>query len=350
MSVYQRKDSPYWWMHIEATGTRRSTGIPIDGGSTVQNRELKRQALEVYSVAQAKATLTASTPERATVLFSEWAAWYDTHHLTHHRSVDTERSMLGRLGQFFDRYPIRSIDQTLVEEWKTWRAKQVAPATVNRELDLLKACIRAATPKHIEHYALGEVRRLRIPEAEPRVLTHDEEARLLEVGTPEDRAFVIMALDTLLRLGSLLSLKWPQVKLDRRVILPLNAKVSTDAKPITARLQTALEALDKTVPYVFGHFHTGVENTSAKNRAIRRFAQLCALAHVPHGRMVQGVTIHCLRHTGATRALQGGASLRTVMKLGGWKDTKSVIRYLHAADSDVIAAAESIGSRSVHNR
>jgi integrase len=343
MGIYQRKDSPFYWMHIEASGQRTSTGIPVAGGSPAQDRELKRQALERYTVAQSKAVLASETPARAVVRFSDWADWYDTHVITHHRSAVQERSMLGRLGQFFGRYTLDQIDATLVEEWKTTRARQVTRGTVNRELDELKAMVRAAVPKHLAVYPLGDVRRLRVPESEPRVLSHEEEARLLEVGTPEDRAFVIMALDTLLRLGSLIGLKWPQVKLDRRVILPLNAKVSTDAKPITGRLYEALTALDKTVPYVFGGFHVGAERTSAKNRAIRRFAQLCALANVPHGRLVNGVTIHSLRHTGATRALQNGASLRTVMKLGGWRDTKSVIRYLHAADSDVIAAAESIG-------
>jgi integrase len=317
MGIYQRKDSPFYWMHIEASGQRTSTGIPVAGGSPAQDRELKRQALERYTVAQSKAVLASETPARAVVRFSDWADWYDTHVITHHRSAVQERSMLGRLGQFFGRYTLDQIDATLVEEWKTTRARQVTRGTVNRELDELKAMVRAAVPKHLAVYPLGDVRRL--------------------------RAFVIMALDTLLRLGSLIGLKWPQVKLDRRVILPLNAKVSTDAKPITGRLYEALTALDKTVPYVFGGFHVGAERTSAKNRAIRRFAQLCALANVPHGRLVNGVTIHSLRHTGATRALQNGASLRTVMKLGGWRDTKSVIRYLHAADSDVIAAAESIG-------
>ena len=50
-----------------------------------------------------------------------------------------------------------------------------------------------------------------------------------------------------------------------------------------------------------------------------------------------------LSSTGATRALQNGASVRTVMKLGGWKDERMVMRYVHASDADVRAAAESIG-------
>lgn len=58
---------------------------------------------------------------------------------------------------------------------------------------------------------------------------------------------------------------------------------------------------------------------------------------------MNGVTIHCLRHTGATRALQAGHSVRSVMDLGGWRLPSTVMRYLHATDIDVQRAAESIG-------
>ncbi len=131
-------------------------------------------------------------------------------------------------------------------------------------------------------------------------------------------------------------------------IVPLNAKVRHDVVPMTTRMIAALKALPQDTGWVFARFHkAGEKKTAAKNKAIRRFDYLCQVGHVPHGRAANGVTFHCLRHTGATRALQRGASVRTVMKLGGWKDERSVMRYVHAADSDVRAAAESIGG-SVH--
>ena len=159
---------------------------------------------------------------------------------------------------------------------------------------------------------------------------------------------MIAGLDTLLRLGSLLSLKWEQVKLETRTIVVLNAKVSTTPKPISSRLYAALKDLPRTGPYVFGQFYptTATGSSSPKNRATRRFDALCELAQVPHGRAVNGVTIHSLRHTGATRALQAGASVRTVMDLGGWTNAATVMRYLHASDRDVRDAAESIAGQS----
>lgn len=332
-------------MVLEATGQRLSTGIPRDGGSPVQNKEQRRQAQEVYAKAQARAASQKHglTVAKETISFEHWTAWYELHVSAHHRSADKERSMLRRLVAHFDRYPDLSlIDDAAIKEWMTLRAKQVKRGTVNRELDLLKALLRAAVPKYLPTFPAPDIRRFRVEETERRVLTEAEEARLLAVCGPTDRAFLLTALDTLLRLGNVVGLKWAQVKPD--VIVPLNAKVSLDAVPISSRLAEALQALPRSGDYVFPQFHTkGKGKTSAKNQAIRQFDRLCQLAVIPHGRAVDGVTFHCLRHTGATRALQRGASVRTVMKLGGWKNERSVMRYLHASDSDVRAAAESIG-------
>lgn len=354
MGVYKRPDSPFYWYRIECTRHRLSTGIPVDAGSPEQAREQRRQAEAIYAAAKTTHATTRAgltTAPLPAMPFATFAVWYEQHHIAHQRGVDKGRSMLRKLRLYFDRFTLPDITDPVVREWMSWRKKQVQPSTVNRELDVLKALLRASVPLYIPSYPLGDVRRFRLPEREARVLTDEEEARLLSACGPFDRAFILAGLDTLLRLGSLLALQWPQVQIERRVIVPLNAKVSLDAVPISTRLLQALKALPRTSAYVFPHFHANQRPTSAKNRAMRRFHALCALADVPHGRAIGGVTIHCLRHTGATRALQRGASVRTIMKLGGWRCERTVMRYLHASDLDVRAAAESIaGPRRVKTR
>lgn len=355
MGLYTRPDSPWWWYLLEGTNTRRSTGIPHVAASPEQAREMKRQALAIYIDAKAKhARADPTVPTKPIISFTAYAEWFDTHHSAHLRSVDRERSMLKRLGEYFGTCrSLTEIDDTLVREWMTSRSKQVSKSTVNRELDVLKSLVRSAVPKYLDATPLGNIRRFRLAETEPRVLSVDEEARLLAVCGAEDRALILTALDTLLRLSSVVRLEWPQVKLDRQVIVPLNAKVSTKPKPISTRLHAALSALAHSDRYVFASLHAGLGETAAKNRAIRRFDALCRNAGLDRGRAIEGLTFHCLRHTGATRALQRGASLRTVMELGGWRNADTVLRYLHVADVDVIAAAESIGapqSRSPESR
>lgn len=345
MALYKRKDSPFWWASLEGTSTCFSTGVPVNGGSPVQDRENKRQAETIYSARKTALAMRAEGlhAEKPPCSYKAFSAWFEQHEVAHHRGAEKERSMLRQLLAYFGSDALSEIDADAVKEWMTVRKKQVQPATVNRELDVLKRLLRAAVPKYLDASPIAGLRRFRLEETEPRVLTPDEEDRLLRIAAPVDKALVIMALDTLLRLSSCLTLRWEQVKFEDGVIVPLNAKVKTDNAPITRRLALALKALSpQPLGYVFETFHRAGK-TAAKNLAIRRFDALCRQAEIPHGRDIGGVTFHCLRHTGATRALQRGASVRTVMKLGGWKDERSVMRYVHAADADVRAAAESIG-------
>jgi integrase len=349
LALYQRPDSDYWWYRVEGSTTRRSTGVPHSAGNAKADLELRRRAELIYADAQSKFALQkagVTKAEKPTITFRQFSQWYEKHVVAHQRGHERAASMLRQLSLYFDRFTdLQQVTQSTIREWMTWRRTRVAPATVNREFDVLKAMLRAAMPDYLDTNPMSELRRLRQPETEARVLTFEEERRLLDACGVSDRAFIVTALDTLLRLGSLLTLKWEQVKFDQRSIVPLNAKVKTRAKPITTRMYQALKAMPQTSPFVFAQFHVASRGKAdPKNKATRRFDALCELAQVPHGRAVNGVTIHCLRHTGATRALQAGHSIRAVMDLGGWKNPQTVMRYLHAADIDVQAAAESIGS------
>jgi integrase len=354
MSVYVRPDSPYYWMWLEDTAIRESTGIPRRGGSPKHERELKRAAEAIYAnrKTQEAKRLSGLIVTKPSISYVDFAAWYARHETAHHRGADKERSILKQLAVYFSRFTrLAEMDADAVKEWMTYRKHQVAPGTVNRELDVLKRLLAAAVPRYLDASPITGLRRFRVVETEPRILTVEEEDRLLGVCGPADLAFILTAIDTLWRLSSVVNLKWPQVKFDQLFIVPLNAKVKHEGNPITDRMVPALKALSRDHEWVFPQFHKDQDTkTAAKNRAIRRFLHLCQLALIPHSRAANGVTFHSLRHTGATRALQHGASVRTVMKLGGWQDERSVMRYVHAADSDVRQAAESISQRPPRSR
>ncbi len=348
MALYTRKDSPFYWYRIEGTAIRKSTGIPVDGGSPAQDKELRRQALEVYTQQKAAhAQATAGLPTRLEITVAAYLRWYEINIASHQRGYARVRSMLKGLHVAFGSLRLSELDAHRVQEWMTARRQVVAPRTVNRELDQLKAIVHSAVPKYLLRSPLSGVRRLRAPDQEPRVLTRADEARLLALADDELRAVIILALDTLLRLSSLIALRWEQVK--PSIIVALNTKVPQGPVPITTRMRAALDRLPRRSPYVFAGLHEAKRGgaQAAKNRLTRQFAALCQRAGVPHGRAVGGLTFHALRHTGATRALAAGASLRTVMQLGGWHDLRSVLRYTHVTDEDVQTAAESIGAAHV---
>ena len=237
MGIYRRPDSKDWWMAIERRGQRpqrMTTGICVDGGSPAGDKAQRAAAQQVYALAKAQHVLGQVSPGKPVISFADFSAWYLTNVALHRRSATTERSMLTRIAIHFNRFDsLAAIDAHAVEEWKTARRREKkAPATVNRELDVLKAMLNKAVPKYLDRSPLGSVRRFRVPEAEPRTLTIDEEDRLLAVATDEERAWLTLAIDTLLRLSNVVHLKWAQVKMGPRVIVPL-----TLVSPIFCRIE-----------------------------------------------------------------------------------------------------------------
>ena len=339
MGIIQRKDSPFYWLHLERFGQapiRESTKIPIDAptrSGRTENRKLADAAYAVRMRELARARYRVAEDQQ-TITFKDYRAWYLAHISAHKRNQAREASMLKQLGAHFDDVELHRLDLQTAREWRTTRAQHVAPATVNRELELLKHLLATAVPKYLESNPLAGMPRLRVPEREIRILSHEEEGRLLAPLDTEDRALVLCALDTLQRLSSVADLQWAQ---DHTAYLTfLNTKTKGGKVPVSTRLRVALDALTKTNGYVFPRYQ-GVTVGSRRNAVIRMFTAACDAAQI------RGLTFHGLRHTGASRMLERGVDLETVRRIGGWANLTILQRYLHPSDAASKAAVETIG-------
>ena len=341
MSLYIRKDSKYYWMLLERPELKpiqKSTRVLIDAPTQGQARDQRALAEQIYTVAMGELAKTGYqaliVDERPKILFKEFAPWYADNVLVHHRGATKERTTLRMLVTEFGELPLEAIDQTRVQEWLTRRTKRVEASTANRELDDLKLILARAVPKYLAASPLRGMRRLRTIEKEVVILTRDQYGLLLDTcETKEEEAIVVMAVNTLLRLGSLLQLKWIH---DKGTYLDtLNAKVSQVLAAVPSAVREVLDDLPKTGEHILANDvgHRGGGPTARKNYIIRLFDRLCARAGIAHGRQAHGVTFHSLRHTGASFAMQNGATLAQVMKLGGWKtgtDVPPVCACTHA--------------------
>lgn len=270
--------------------------------------------------------------------FTEHREWYATHVTPHKRGRVREVSMLKQLAAFFDGKALAEIDQALVREWRTERLLAVSPATVRREEAILKHLITTAVPKYLERNPLVGLKRIRVADTDTRILSPEEERRLLAaLKTPEDRALVVGALDTLLRLSNIALLLRRQ---DHGAYLYTDTKVGAVKVPISARLRKALDALPKGGTHYFPTYAT-----QTNNRVIRMFLEACARADLPTMRKTGGISFHCLRHTGASRMLAAGVDVKTVAEIGGWKSLAVMNRYLHPTDDRKREAVNLIGRR-----
>jgi len=352
MAPYRRPDSKFWWLCLERPGQRpirERTEIPIDGGTpdqTKANTQLAQQAYAARMGDLARARYQLPT-DRPLTTFGKYRVWYYDHISTTKRNQEREASMLRQLGAYFDDARLDQLTPQHLIEWRTARAAEVAPATVNRELALLKHLLGSAIPQYLTQNPAAKMKQLRVPEQDVRLLEPEEETRLLSVATAEERAIVICALDTLQRLSNVASLKRAQ---DHGTYLTvLNPKVKGYKVPVSSRLRQALDALPRDGAYYFPSVQ-GPTTQTRRNYVIRMFADLLTRADLPRLRRAGGLSFHSLRHTGASRMLARGVDIKTVQQLGGWQNLLVLEKYLHPTDAQKVAAVEAVGREPRVNR
>lgn len=353
MAVYERTDSPFFWMTLERPGQRplrRSTGIPRQAATTTEAKEARQRAEQVYRAAMGDlARRRFNLPiERPQITFRAYRDWYADHVSVHKRGAARERSMLKQLGLHLDRFRIDQITREVALEWRTRRRKTVSAATTNREQELLVHMLGVAVPTYLDANPLKGMARLRTATRDVRILSREEEVRLLQQLAPADQALVVCALDTLARLSDVVTLRRDQ-DYGAYISLP-DPKVKAYKVPVSSRLRVRLDALADAGPLYFAHHHQGKGPRSAQQSVIRMFEKACAAADIPLGRAEGGVSFHVLRHTGASRMLEAGVDVKTVMLIGGWKNLKVMERYLHPGDAQMRRAVDAIGSRPAHPR
>jgi integrase len=338
-------------MNLERAGQRclrQSTGVPVDGGTVDQTKVNQQLAQRIYSamkgdVARSQFRLCIPKP---TILFRDFRAWFEREVLPRKRNQVRDRSMLRQLGHTFDNVYLHDITRPEIEEWITARAKEVSPATVNRELVRLKSFLNAALPTYFDRSPAARIHELDEDEFEPRILEEADEKKLLLAATSEERALVICALDTLQRLSNVAAF---ERKEDHGAYLTVLRAKGTGKRryyevPISPRLRTALDALPNAGAKYFATYQGGTVD-AVRKRVEDAFAALCGRAGVPYGRKAGALTFHSLRHTGASRMLNGGADIKTVAEIGNWKDWRILQRYLHPIGDARQRAVALVGAR-----
>jgi integrase len=105
------------------------------------------------------------------------------------------------------------IDEALIEEYVQDRRKRVAPGTVNRQLATLRRALRLAH----EWRVLDRLPRIRLLPGEKNrefVLSREQESNYLNAAPQPLRDAALQILDTGLRVGEAVGLRWDDIHLD----------------------------------------------------------------------------------------------------------------------------------------
>ncbi|MBR6162412.1 site-specific integrase [bacterium] len=168
-----------------------------------------------------------------------------------------------------------------------------------------------------------------------RYLTESEEKRLLKELPEYLKPIVICALQTGLRLGNILSLRWEQVDFDYNFIeiLKQENKGHKDIKlPLSKKLKEVLLQQPKDCDYIFRNPET------MKPYSTISFAWKSALKRAN----IKNFRFHDLRHTVATRLVENGVDIMTIKEILAHSSIATTQRYMHTKERNKIEAINSL--------
>lgn len=315
MGVYQRKGSQYWWIDFLYRGKR------IRESSGTKSKRKALRLLEARRTDVRRGKFDAASL-RTPPLFGEFARIdYLDYAKANKRSWDRDRQMVDHLSGFFDGQRLDQIEPHDVERYKILRlAEEAQPATVNREVALLKHIFNCAIDwRKATTNPVRKVKFLKVPDRPKRILSPSEEERLIAAAPEYLKPIIVLALNTGMRRGEILNLKWKDVKVAKRVITIVQPKTGrVKSIPLNEMALRTLLKLDKRGEYVFrnkdgfpyGSLYRGFQG------AVRRAG-------------IARCSFKDLRDTFATRLVERGVDLVTVKELLGHSNIQTTMIYAH---------------------
>ena len=241
MGLYQRSGSRFWWMTYTMNGVRMFESTKTTSKNLARKIWKKREgeiALGLFKVGWAGERMR----------FDQLCEEFERSHFAGlaENTVQGHRSYLKNLKAFFANCTLDKITVESVETYRDQRRQQPAKrnpkqtvkgATVNRELECLKCVLDLAlNRKYIPENPASAVKHFNELRERPvrRMLTLDEERRILEVAPPHLRVAIILLSQTGGRTYSEgFSLRWDQVDFENKVIrLDNDVKTPGSVEPI----------------------------------------------------------------------------------------------------------------------
>ena len=264
-------------------------------------------------------------------LVAEYLKWSERQ-----KSFKSKFFLIKKLSENFRNIPLRRFNSMLLEQYQTERIQEgKKPATVNRQIATIKHMFTKAVEwDMVEEETLKRIRKVRLlPENNKRLryLSKEECKRLISSCEPHLKPIVITALNTGMRKGEILSLKWENIDLTHGfILLEITKNGERREIPINDTLRNTLQGITRRldVPHVFYDNKKGIRYGDIKRSfktALRRSK-------------ISDFRFHDLRHCFASHLVMAGVDLTTVSRLLGHKSLNMTLRYAHLAPTHMLKA------------
>ena len=246
---------------------------------------------------------------------------------TDKRSWKRDEQLINNLNRIIKGKHLNQIKPNDLELYKSHRkSNKVANATINRELSCLRRIFNLAIKdNNAIKNPVNDIKFLKEPPGRTRYLSVDEITNLLKNCDSHIKSVVITALNTGMRLGEILNLKWVCVFIDNTINPYLEISMSKTNKKRFIPLNNAmidlfnkLKVKSRDSDYVF------LKKSGEKLKSIdTQFKNALDNAKIKDFRF------HDLRHTFASHFVMNGGDLLSLKELLGHSNLEMVNRYAH---------------------
>jgi integrase len=227
-------------------------------------------------------------------------------------------------------------------------------ATINRDLRFLAQILKQAereryigrSPFDLGKFFANEYRDRR----KPHILTLDEEKKLLAIARPKIRVLIVLGVETGMRTGEMLGLRWEHIDFLNNCLQVEKSKTRAGIRkvPLTAICKSELLRWRNLIgpeysEWVFPSFSNRRHQLQGGRKAWASELKKAGISFFP---------IYNLRHTFASRMTGEGVSPITIAQMLGHQSTQIVPRYAQVLDQnrfDAVRKLESLRQPSIAN-
>jgi integrase len=371
----------YQYRTAEGQQTRIKLGdfeaLSPDGARSLAARRSTEVAQGSNPVAAKRAAKAAGERAKLATLRTFVEKRYEPWALAHLRSGKFQLARLkSDFASHLDR-PMHEFHPFLVEGLRQkWKREGLNPKSINRDVQRLQSVIRKAVDWGVieQHPFAGALKPLRTDKSgRVRFLALDEETSLRNALEAREarirkaratantwravrkkpllpeldshyadylRPMALLALNTGLRRGELLGLKWSDVNLDVKV---LTVTAATAKSGQTRRLPLNSEALAVLTSWRAQNRDSAPEVRVFTKRGAPLLSVDAAWNNVTKAAALVDFHFHDLRHSFASKLVQAGVDLNSVRELLGHSEIAMTLRYSHLAPLGLATAVAKIG-------
>jgi integrase len=309
LKLIKRHNSTNWYIR----GTVH--GVSVDESTRTSDRKIAEhiKTRREWDISQAKVfgIATVATFIQAAVSYMD---------------AGGDKRFLKRVIEHFGDMPLNKVNQRSIDEAAQSLYPVASPSTRNRQLYTpVSAILKHAHKRGL--CDLIEVERPAQPRGKTRWLNPSEAQRLISKCAPHLKPLVVFLFYTGARMSEALYLDWRNVDLSRAHVTFEDTKNGESrGVPLHPMVVASLNAMSHRKGAVFrrpdGKPYSPKKEGGGQIKTAFRAA--CRRANISK------FTPHDCRHTWATWHYQQERDLVGLMKLGGWKSEKMVLRYAHA--------------------